>query len=139
MHEMRGWFLRVLTAFLIIAPLPALLAQTLLRVQVNGVPVRVYGKPDQGFVVTAGDQIAIRDDTDMTVGIFGVFEGDGHYVLVSENCGGSGCSDVYQAIALCDEPGVRLWWAELQTRSAGWRFGHRARARRQEGQFHLQL
>jgi hypothetical protein len=104
---MRGQLLPALIAFFVVAPLSALLAQTLSRVQVNGVPVRVYGKPDQGFVVTAGDQIAIRDDTDMTVGIFGVFEGDGHtYVLVAEDCGGSGCSEVYQAIDMTRSPYV---------------------------------
>jgi len=83
------------------------LAQYLNKVVVNGVPVRVYGTPDQGFLVLAGDQVSIRDDGDSLVGIFGVFEGDGHtYVVIAENCGGSGCGDLFQAIDMTKSPYV---------------------------------
>jgi hypothetical protein len=82
-------------------------AQTLTRAQVNEAPVRVYGSVDQGWVVTAGDRIVIRDDDDMTVGILGVFEGEGGtYVLIAENCGGSSCGDLFQAIDMTKKPYV---------------------------------
>jgi hypothetical protein len=63
---------------------------------VNGVPVQVYGTPDQGFAVVAGNQLIIQ--TRDYVSILGIFEGGGRtYVVLAENPGGSS-GDVFQAI-----------------------------------------
>ena len=82
----------------LVAPAPAF-AQGMSKVMVNGVPVRVYGTVEQGYVVIAGTQAVIQNEHDAFVSIFGIFEGDGRtYVMVTENCGGSACGDVFQAI-----------------------------------------
>jgi hypothetical protein len=74
-------------------------AQGMSKVMVNGVPVRVYGNVEQGHVVIAGNKVVIQNEHDAFISISGIYEGDGRtYVMVAENCGGSACGDVFQAI-----------------------------------------
>jgi hypothetical protein len=74
-------------------------AQGMSKVMVNGVPVRVYGTVEQGHVVVAGKQAVIQNEHDAFVAISGIYEGNGRtYVMVAENCGGSACGDVFQAV-----------------------------------------
>jgi hypothetical protein len=104
----------IITIICLVISVSAMAADMMKKVTVDGMPVRVYGSREGGYVVTAGKRVIFTDDGSVAVGIESIHSGEGRtYIVISTFSGGASCCFTYYAVDMSNaeyklSPGFEL-------------------------------